>query len=75
MCEIGQEKDENDIWKWVLPYANPCTCTSVRLGGMNTRTPIRPFKPLYVTKPLVSTDVARIRQFYGLQCKRKKEKI
>ena len=68
MCEVGQEKDGNGIWKWVLPYAEPCDCTSVKLGGMITKTPIRPFKPLYVSKPLVSNDVARIRQHYGLQC-------
>ena len=66
MCEVGQEKDGNGIW--VLPYAEPCDCTSVKLGGMSTKTPIRPFKPLYVSKPLVSNDVARIRQHYGLQC-------
>ena len=41
---------------------------------MNTRTPIRPFKPTYVSKPLVSTDVAKIRQHYGLQCKGKSER-
>ena len=32
---------------------------------------MRPFKPLYVSKPLVSTDVGTIRQHYGLQCKGK----
>ena len=69
ICEVGQEKNEQDIWKWVLPYARPCGCTSVRLGGMNTRTPIRPFKPLYVSKPLASTDVAKIRDHYGIRCK------
>ena len=49
--------------------AKPCDCTSVNLRGMNTRTPIRPFKPLYVSKPLISTDVAKISQHYGLRCK------
>ena len=68
MCEVGKEKGENGIWKWVLPYAEACECTSVKLGGTNTMTPIRPFKPLYVSKPLVSNDVAKIRQHYGLQC-------
>ena len=68
ICEVGQEKNERGIWKWVLPYAEPCKCTSVRLGGMNTRTPIRLFKPTYVSKPLVSTDIAKIRKHYGLQC-------
>ena len=35
---------------------------------MNTQTPIRSFKPTYVSKPLVSTDIAKIRKHYGLQC-------
>ena len=68
ICEVGQEKDDRGIWKWVLPYSEPCKCTSVRMGGMNTRTPIRPFKPTYVSKPLVSSDIAKIRKHYKLQC-------
>ena len=69
MCEVGQERDETGIWKWVLPYAEPCDCTSVRFGGMNTRTPMRPFKPTFADKPLVSTNIAKIRQHYDLHCK------
>ena len=75
ICEVGKEKDQRGIWKWVLPYAEPCKCTSVRMGGMNTRTPIRPFKPTYVSKPLASTDVAKIRKHYRLQCSGKNDII
>ena len=70
-CEVGQEQDEKGIWKWVLPHAKPCDCTIVRLGGMNTRTPIRPFKPSYANTPLVFTDITKIKRHYGLQCKGK----
>ena len=73
ICEVGQEKNERGIWKWVLPYAEPCKCTSVRMGGMNTQTPIRPFRPTYVSKPLVSSKIAKIRKHYGLQCSGKKD--
>ena len=73
VCEVGRERDENGVWKGVLPNANLCDCTGVRLGGINTRTPIRPFKPLDVTKPHVSTNFAKIRPFYELQCNGKKE--
>ena len=74
ICEVGQEKNERGILKWILPYAEPCKCTSVRMGGMNTRTPIRPFKPTYVSKPLVSSNIAKIRKHYGLQCSGKRDK-
>ena len=74
VCEIGQERD-NGIWKWVLPYAEPCDCINVWFGGVNTKTPIRPFKPLYKSKLLVSTDVGKIRHHYGLQGKGKKKGI
>ena len=67
-CDVGQEKDDRGIWKWVLPYAEPCKCTSVRMGGITTQSPIRTFKKTYVSKPLVSTNVENIRKHYELRC-------
>ena len=66
-CYVGQERDPNDDWRWVLPYEVPCTCTSVRLGGINMDTPERSFDPTYVEKPLVSDDVEEIRDHFGLK--------
>ena len=42
---------------------------------MNTRTPIRPFKPTYVSKPLLSSSIAKIRRHYRLQCPGKNDKM
>ena len=68
ICEVGRERDQHNEWKWVLPYPNPCECTSVIMGGLNTWTPIRPFIPVYVKSPLFSDDVNEIREHYGLAC-------
>ena len=53
---------------WVLPYPNPCACTEVIMGGMNTWTPIRPFKPTYVYSPLISNNIKKIRKHFNLAC-------
>ena len=68
ICEVGREKDENNTWMWVLPYPDPCLCTEIIMGGMNTWTPIRPFKPVYAYSPLISDDVEKIREHYKLHC-------
>ena len=38
------------------------------MGGVNTWTPIRPFRPTYVNSPLLSDDVDEIRAHYHLNC-------
>ncbi|XP_072018497.1 uncharacterized protein [Amphiura filiformis] len=64
-CEVGQEHDENNTWRWVLPYKDPCHyCTSVALGGANPITPKRSFKPVYVDKPMITNDVSMIIKHY-----------
>ncbi|XP_072021186.1 hyalin-like [Amphiura filiformis] len=67
-CEVGREKNEDDDFRWVLPYKDPCQCKKVRYGGLNTFTPKRPFKPVYVEKPLVGDNVGEIRDHYDLNC-------
>ena len=69
VCDVAPERDGHGVCKWVLPYASPCRCSSVRLGGMNTRTPIRPLTPVNADTALVSADVAAIRKHYGFKCK------
>ena len=68
ICEVGREKDDKNVWRWVLPYEHPCDCTQIIMGGMNTRTPIRPFIPTYADSPLLSDEVGKIWQHYGLDC-------
>ena len=70
-CYAGKEKDGSNNWRWVLPYKDPCACTSVRIGGLNTVTPKRAFEPTYTKELLISDDVEKIREHYGLQCKGK----
>ena len=68
ICEIGQERDQYNVWKWVLPYPDPCKCTEVIMGDMNTCTHIRPFQPTYADSPLLSNDIKAIREHYQLVC-------
>ena len=68
ICEVGSERNENNEYRWVLPYSNPCECTSVIMGGVNTWTPIRPFLPVYAVSPLISDDINAIREHYGIKC-------
>ncbi|XP_072019705.1 lactadherin-like [Amphiura filiformis] len=68
-CYVGQEKDRNNVLRWVLPYAEPCRCTSVQFGGSNYLTsPKRAFALTYLDKALLSKDVTEIRRHYGIQC-------
>ena len=75
ICEVGREKDETNTWKWVLPYPDSCLCTEVIMGGINTRTPIRPFKPTYAFSPLLSDDIGKIREHYNLTCEEEGREI
>ena len=65
---VGREKNQFKEWKWVLPYPDPCGCTEVIMGGMNTWTPVRPFEPTYADSPLLSDDINAIRDHYQLDC-------
>ncbi len=67
-CDVGQEHDADHVWRWVLPYDDPCQCTSIIRGGANPITPRRNFKPVYVDKPLFTRDVNKIRKHYDLIC-------
>ena len=68
ICEVGRVRDQYKVWKLVLPYPDPCGCTEVIMGGMNTWTPIRSFEPTYVESPLLSDDIKAIRDHYQLVC-------
>ena len=66
ICELGRERDNDNIWRWVLPYHQPCKCSQIVKGGRNTKAPITPFIPTYVTRPLLSDDVDQIRRHFDL---------
>ena len=71
-CLVGQERDHDHNWRWVLPYEDPCACTSVMTGGVNFETPERSFDPMYVEKPMWSHNIEEIREHYNLKCKGRK---
>ncbi|XP_038064693.1 uncharacterized protein LOC119735073 [Patiria miniata] len=49
VCYFGQAPDpeSNDALRWMIPIEDPCRCTEVKLGGVNTRTSRLPFKVKY----------------------------
>ena len=68
-CEAGRERDQFNEWKWVLPYTDPCECTRVIVGGLNTWTPISPLNlGQFYDELLLSNDIKEIREHYGLTC-------
>ncbi|XP_071795749.1 uncharacterized protein [Asterias amurensis] len=58
VCSISQEHDPSagNIYRWVVPVEDPCRCTEIRMGGMNTRTPCRNFKVIYFDIPMSTAD-------------------
>ena len=71
-CKLTPERDQKDPEKckviWVLNYPNPCECTSVVMGGFNTRIPDRSFVPGSAYTPFLSDDISIIREHYGILC-------
>lgn len=63
-CEVGKEI-YNGKWMWVLATDNPCECTRIVMGGINTVTPKRFFVPTYVETPLISDNAREIRLHYN----------
>ena len=70
-CLVGQERDLDNKWRWVLPYENPCACTSVMTGGVNFETPERSFDPVYVNSSLRSDNINEIRNHFNINCQGK----
>ena len=49
VCSMGKEPDPSsrNRSRWVIPVEDPCKCTKIKLGGVNTGTPSRHFKVIY----------------------------
>ena len=64
-CSIGQEPDpeSHNRYRWVIPVEDPCQCTQIQLGGVNTRTPCRPFNVTYYDTFLHSNNTQEIQQW------------
>ncbi|XP_072017521.1 uncharacterized protein [Amphiura filiformis] len=67
-CSVGREHDDKHVWRWALPYPDPCQCTSVIYGGANTIRPMRRFTPVYVDHPLATSNISMIMKHYNLDC-------
>ncbi|XP_072017271.1 uncharacterized protein [Amphiura filiformis] len=71
VCEVGQEKNKQNGWRWFLSDKDPCSCTSIRLGGFNADTTERSFNPeykKYVDSPWFGDGEEKIRNHYNLKC-------
>ena len=64
-CSIGQEPDpeSHNRYRWLIPVEDPCQCTQIQLGGVNTRTPCRPFNVTYYDTFLLSNNTQEIQQW------------
>ncbi|XP_033638437.1 microfibril-associated glycoprotein 4-like [Asterias rubens] len=71
ICTIGQERDPESggRYRWVIPEPDPCQCTTIRVGGLNTRRPYRPFVVTYMDTFIHSNDQAEIQTW--LNCTKK----
>ncbi|XP_072046630.1 uncharacterized protein [Amphiura filiformis] len=36
VCYMGKQLDSTGLMRWSLPYSDPCICTKILLGGLNT---------------------------------------
>ncbi|XP_071795674.1 uncharacterized protein [Asterias amurensis] len=71
ICTIGQERDPGSgfRYRWVIPEPDPCQCATIRVGGLNTRTPYRPFVVTYMDTFIHSDDQQEIQTW--LNCTKK----
>ncbi|XP_072017273.1 uncharacterized protein [Amphiura filiformis] len=71
VCEVGQERDKKNVWRWFLSDKDPCSCTSIRLGGFNVDTTGLAFESeykKYVDIPWFGDGEEKIRNHYNLNC-------
>ena len=74
VCYYGNEPDPShgNKLRWVLPVRDPCRCTVIRIGGMNSVTPKRAFQPKYEDQPFTTKDVTEIRKKFNCSGKLQK---
>ena len=72
VCEVGQERDGDEILGWVLDSEDPCQCTGVTYGGLNMERPWRQIEPVYFENPWFGDEIAELRRHYRLHCDGKK---
>ncbi|XP_022101869.1 uncharacterized protein LOC110985267 [Acanthaster planci] len=70
VCTITQEPDPNSLnrYRWMIPVKNPCLCTEVWMGGVFTRSAVRPFKTTYLNTFLHSEDFEEVQNWMNCSC-------
>ncbi|XP_022107320.1 fibrinogen C domain-containing protein 1-like [Acanthaster planci] len=68
-CYFGQEPDpaHNGRLRWLIPGTREdhCSCTSIRIGGVNPMPQNRPYNPNFTDNPLFTKDVKKIHDYFG----------
>ncbi|XP_071796300.1 uncharacterized protein [Asterias amurensis] len=66
VCYLTQEPDpdEGNRLRWIQPFEDMCSCTSIRPGGLFTVAPKRKTKPIYTDEPIFTDDKEEIHDHY-----------
>ncbi|XP_022110422.1 EGF-like repeat and discoidin I-like domain-containing protein 3 [Acanthaster planci] len=64
-CLMEQEPDpaSQNRYRWLLPVEEPCQCSEVKIGPLNTRVPYRPFTVTYYDALLISSNPVEIQSW------------
>ncbi|XP_071795635.1 uncharacterized protein [Asterias amurensis] len=71
VCYLTQEPDpdEGNRLRWIQPFEDMCSCTSIRPGGLFKVAPNRKTKPSYTDEPIFTDDQEDIHDHYGCHMK------
>ncbi len=66
VCYLTQEPDqsEGNRLRWIQPFKDMCSCTSIRPGGLYRVAPDRKTKPIYIDEPIFTEDQEEIHDHY-----------
>ena len=67
VCYLTQEPDpdEGNRLRWIQPFKDMCSCTSIRPGGLFKVAPNRKTKPIYTDQVIFTDDKEEIHDHYG----------
>ena len=66
VCYLTQEPDpdEGNRLRWIQPFKDMCSCTSIRPGGLFKVAPNRKTKPIYTDQVIFTDDQEEIHDHY-----------
>ena len=76
VCYLTQEPgpDEANRLRWIQPFEDMCSCTSIRPGGLHTVAQDRKTKQIYTDHPIFTDDQEEIHDHYGCHGKNESSK-